>query len=207
MGAVSPLAGEEPPVQILKGELMRWEVRGFSGDLSLRDAFQRVHRCRVTPDTYMTRVQTKLRVTPVAIKPGDFLEVVADQRDGAEHCRALTIYVRVSDPARTLARTGSIPPQRIIMDNLWPRGSLTFAGVVQRVENGRMVVQTRKDGEKTFHLRADTVYTQQGRLVEADRLEVHTRVFVRAGRGFEGEMEAYQVLWGGIVSPRQTTSH
>jgi hypothetical protein len=70
-----------------------------------------------------------------------------------------------------------------------------------------MVVQTRKSGSKTFHLRPDTVYTAQGRLVEPGLLEVHTRVFVRAGRGFEGEMEAYQVVWGGIVTPKQTTSH
>ena len=202
-----PLAGQNgPPVRIMRGELIRWEVRGFTGDLSIRDAMHRVHRCSVTPDTYLTR-QT-LRVTPVGVKPGDFLEVVADLRDGVESCRALTIYVRASDPALVAARGPlTVPPQRIIMDNLWPRGALTFAGVVQRLEPDRMIVQTRKDGSQTFHLRADTVYTAEGRLVEAARLSVHTRVFVRAGRGFEGEMEAYQVVWGGIVTPKQTTTH
>ena len=205
--AATTLAGQEgPPVRIMRGELIRWEVRGFAGDLSIRDAMHRVHRCRVTPDTYMTR-QT-LRVTPVGVKPGDFLEVVADLRDGPESCRALTIYVRASDPALVAARGPlTIPPQRIIMDNLWPRGALTFAGVVQRLEPDRMIVQTRKDGSQTFHLRSDTVYTAEGRVVELARLAVHTRVFVRAGRGFEGEMEAYQVVWGGIVTPKQTTTH
>jgi hypothetical protein len=203
-GAGPLLAQEEPPVRILRGELIRWDVRGLAGELSLRDALHRMQRCRITPDTYMTR-QT-LRVTPVGIKPGDFLEIVADLREGIEACRALTIYVRASDPSMRHVRAPlSIPPQRIIMDNLWPRGSLTFAGVIQQLTPTRMVVQTRKNGEKTFNLRPDTVYTAKGLLVEAGKLEVHMRVFVRAGNGVEGEMEAYQVLWGDIVTPKQNS--
>jgi hypothetical protein len=197
-------AEDEPPVRILKGELIEWEARGLSGDFSLRDAQSRVHRCQFSPDTYLKR-QT-LRVTPTGVKPGDYLEVVADIRNGAASCRAVTIYIRASDPARlALGRGGARSlPTRIINDNLWPRGSLTFSGVVQRLETNRMVVQTRLDGAKTFHLRDDTLYSEEGRLVQRGRLEVHTRVFVRAGRGFEGEMEAYQIVWGGIVSPRET---
>jgi hypothetical protein len=198
-------ADEEPPVRIVKGELIEWEAQGLSGDFSVRDAQSFVHRCKFNADTYLKR-QT-LRVTPTGVKPGDFLEVVADIRNGPASCRALTIYIRASDPARWAGGRAPTRPlsMRLINDNLWPRGSLTFSGVVQRLEPNRMVVQTRSDGAKTFHLRTDTLFSEQGRLVQRTNLSVHTRVFVRAGRGFEGEMEAYQIVWGGIVTPRETT--
>jgi hypothetical protein len=31
---------------------------------------------------------------------------------------------------------------------------------------------------------------------------VNTRVFVRAGKSFDNEVEAYQVVWGEILQPR-----
>ena len=88
-----------------------------------------------------------------------------------------------------------------MMETLAPRGRLTFAGVVQRLEPNLMVVQTRNDGAMAFQLRTDTLFSAEGRLVDRDKLQVHTHVFVRAGNGLYGEMEAYQVVWGDILLP------
>jgi hypothetical protein len=38
--------------------------------------------------------------------------------------------------------------------------------------------------------------------VDADSLKPNMRVFVRAGKDLYNEVEAYQVIWGTILSPR-----
>jgi hypothetical protein len=199
-------AYEAPPVQILRGELIEWDPRQLAGGFAFRDSDSKVHRCRYSSETHILR-QT-LRVSPMGVRPGDYFEVVAEMKSGLSSCRALTIYVRALDPARTtnIRSTTAVLGARTFMDNLWPRGSLTFSGVVQRIDPNRMIVQTRQDGQKTFHLRSDTLYSSAGRLVEHGRLAVHQRIFVRAGRGIEGEMEAYQIVWGGIVQPEDRGS-
>ena len=39
------------------------------------------------------------------------------------------------------------------------------------------------------------------RSVEAAQLQPNMRVFVRAGRNLYEQVEAYQVIWGGILVP------
>ena len=188
-----------PPVRIVRGLLIEWDMQGLAGEFSVRQTDNHVQRCRVTPETYMTRHASGLRVRPEGVKAGDFLEVVADLRNGPSRCQALTIYIGVSDPERRSPRLPSPSPPSRLMETLSPRGRLTFAGVVQKLEANRMTVQTRNDGPKTFQLRSDTLFSAEGRVVERDKLQVHTHVFVRAGNGLYGEIEAYQVVWGDIL--------
>ena len=201
--AIVPWASADdlPPVRILRGLLIEWDMQGLAGEFSVRQSDNHVQRCRVTPETYMTRQTIGLRVRPEGVKPGDFLEVVADLRNGPSRCQALTIYVGVSDPERRIPRLPLPSQPSRMMETLAPRGRLTFAGVVQRLEPNLMVVQTRNDGAMAFQLRTDTLFSAEGRLVDRDKLQVHTHVFVRAGNGLYGEMEAYQVVWGDILLP------
>jgi hypothetical protein len=83
-----------------------------------------------------------------------------------------------------------------------PRGTLTYAGVIARLGDGRMVLRTRGGGEAHILLRPDTRYLSGGAIVEHSALSLSTRVFVRAGRNLDDEIEAYQVVWGEILSPR-----
>jgi len=203
-GAMAAWGQNGPPVQIVRGELVTWQVRGLAGDMAVRTADGRVQNCQVLPDTYLTR-QT-MRITPVGVKAGDWVELVADVRGGGG-CAALTVYVRPPEPKARLARgTGRPLPfpvwqPRNLMDNLIPRGRLTYAGIVVKMDEKRLTVRTRKDGEKSFALREDTIFSEAGREVEPSALAVHRTVYLRASQTFDGDLEVYQVVWGDILKP------
>lgn len=108
-GAMAALGQTGPPVRILRGELTVWQVRGLAGDMAVRSIDGHVFNCRILPDTYLTR-QT-MRITPVGVKIGDSVEVVADFGDSAERCTAVTVYVRPPEPKPRLSRgTGRALP-------------------------------------------------------------------------------------------------
>jgi hypothetical protein len=69
-----------------------------------------------------------------------------------------------------------------------------------RVDPQLLTLRTRR-GEQHLLLRQDTRYLGDGARVDLKSLQVNTRVFVRAGRNLDQEIEAYQVIWGSIVQP------
>ena len=78
---------------------------------------------------------------------------------------------------------------------------MTFSGVVSRLSDGRLVLRTRSAGEQTILLRQNTRFVADGESVPAAELKTNMRVFVRAGKDVFGHVEAYQVVWGGILRP------
>jgi len=84
-----------------------------------------------------------------------------------------------------------------------PRGDMTFSGVVSRMSDGRLVLRTRNAGEQTILLRQNTRFVADGETVAAAELKTNMRVFVRAGKDVFGHVEAYQVVWGGILLPQE----
>jgi len=106
---------------------------------------------------------------------------------------------------QTPSRAGAYPrpgePRRVLTQfDLWyPRGNLTFAGVVLRVTPETVTVRTRHNGVQTFVLRKDTFYLGDGLQLELSNLKKNTCVFIRAGKNFEEDLEAYQIVWGSIV--------
>jgi hypothetical protein len=196
---LSEPGGGAPALRILKGELVEWNVRGLSGDLLLEegDDGPRRWRCQITNDTFLSRAS--IRIHPAGVRPGDTVEIVAE--GAPKSCVARTIYVRPPDPRRM--RTRVTLARNSILDSLWPRGLLTFTGIVNRVEGDRLYVQTRKFGSKSFALRTDTVYSNGGRKVELADLGTQTRVFIRANRTYEGDLEVYHVIWGEILQTRE----
>jgi hypothetical protein len=70
--------------------------------------------------------------------------------------------------------------------------------VVIRRDPRSLTLRTR-DGEQTLVLRKDTRYLADGAQQDSTALAVNTRVFVRAGRALDGDVEAYQVMWGDVV--------
>ena len=71
-----------------------------------------------------------------------------------------------------------------------------------RLNSQRVILHTREAGDQSIQLRKDTRYLADGQLVDADSLKPNMRVFVRAGKDLYNEVEAYQVIWGTILSPR-----
>ncbi len=199
--AASLWAETSPPVRILKGELVEWDVRGLAGELAVRQADHKVERCRVLPDTFITR--ELLRVAPVGVRVGDTVEVVGDFREGPNRCAAMTVYIRPPDLKKRA--TGDSPLRssytRSLLDGLWPRGVLGYAGIVSKVDDKHIVLRTRQQGEKTFNVREDTLFSDTGRPVEPGDLQIYTRVYVRANRSFEGRLDAMSVVWGAILTP------
>jgi hypothetical protein len=88
------------------------------------------------------------------------------------------------------------PTQRLA-----PRGTLTFSGVILRLESAGFLLRTRQEGEKWILFNRDIRYRQDGIQVDAASLRSNTRVFVRAGPNWDGEIEAYEVVWGDILLP------
>jgi len=74
--------------------------------------------------------------------------------------------------------------------------------VVFRLNSQRVVLHTRAAGEVSILLRPDTRYLADGQLVDAGWLKPNMRVFVLAGQDLYDNTEAYQVIWGKILSPR-----
>ena len=70
-----------------------------------------------------------------------------------------------------------------------------------RLDSDRVVLHTREAGDLSILLRKDTRYLKDGQLVEAGQLQPTMRVFVRAGKDVYEQVEAYQVIWGTILTP------
>ena len=195
------VAAQPPPVRILRGELIEWQVRGPVGDFALRGDDHKVERCRVQPETHIAR-QT-LRISAAGVRVGDSLEVVADARDGP--CIALTIYIRPPEQRRPLTYSSPVVMSlaTTALPHLWPIGSIGFAGVVSRVDKDRLTIQTRDRAMRSFTVLDDTIFSDTGRLVESNTLVTYTRVWVRATRSYRGDLEAHHVAWGAILTPNR----
>ena len=50
----------------------------------------------------------------------------------------------------------------------------------------------------------DTRFREDGLRVEPSSLHSSTRVFVRAGKNLDGEIEAYEIVWGEILTPARS---
>ena len=73
--------------------------------------------------------------------------------------------------------------------------SSDLSGLVVASDGAMFTINTRT-GPRTLKLRADTHYS------DATEPLINKHVFVRAGRNQQGTLEAYQVVWGGILTPQ-----
>ncbi|HBY60663.1 MAG TPA: hypothetical protein DEH78_12630 [Solibacterales bacterium] len=194
--AAAAAVAQTPAPGLLRGELLDREGEARAGLLVIRADDSKVYRCAYDARTLFER--SRLLIGSATIKFGERIEAVADSADSA--CYLRTVHVAEAPPARRL------PPRRpvttsgsSVLDNLFPRGNLTYAGVILKLNPERLVLRTRDAREHTIFLRPDTRYLEQGTSAGFPALRVNTRVFVRAGRNFENVLEAFQVVWGDIL--------
>ncbi len=193
-------ASAAAPPGIVRGDLLECEVGQGSGELSIRTASHQVFRFTFDPKTYFER--DKERIAAGQLRPGDLVEVVSDTLPGSLLGYARTVHVLDRRPAaRRPAARRRLPVWRSTLDSILPRGNLTFAGIVSRLDDGSMVLRTRRDGEQVILLREDTRFVDNGVEVAATELVLNLRVFVRASKNFENDLEAHQVVWGEILAP------
>lgn len=185
---------------LLRGVLVERDARKDKGEFSVRAAGDQVVRYWFDAKTYVER-QEKMIDVP-RLRTGEQVEVLSDLLSGSPVRYARTIHVIDPAPPRRAAnrpRSGIDAAQ----EPVFPRGDMTFSGVVARLSDGRLVLRTRDAGERTILLRQDTRFLADGQIVAAADLKTNMRVFVRAGKDLDGHVEAYQVAWGEILIPHE----
>jgi hypothetical protein len=191
--ALPLIAQPQAPIGLIHGSLLECRTSEASGELTVRIADNRIFRFAFDDKTYFEREQE--HSAPGRLEKGDWLEIVADQSPASALSYARTVHVierHAPSRLRPVARA----------DPLFPRGDMTFAGVVKLLNGERLVLHTRTAGEKTILLRQDTSFLAEGDPVDGSALLPNTRVFVRAGKNLDNQIEAYQVIWGEILEPR-----
>jgi hypothetical protein len=179
----------------------------FRGTLISADrGFVEVHpvsgaavRCGFDSHTWIERDRKKLSMA--ALESGVLVEILTDLR--AERCYTRTI--RLVDTLTPPVAKPRVPQRNPLLESLFPRGNLTFGGVVLRRSPTVLVLRTRNEPEQTVVLRDDTRFLDSGLPATAEDCTVNTRVFIRAGKNLDNKIEAYQVIWGEIPGPKSST--
>ena len=195
------LAAQLPPTAaLIRGVLVERDAQAASGEFSVRADGNQVFRYQFDPKTYVERDH---RISEIArLVPGDKVEVVSDEGPGSTLRYARTVHVIETPPPPRPLSQGRVRAYRTPAERFAPISTLSFAGVVSRLNSDRVVLHTRAGGDQTILLRQDTRYLQDGTMVEPADLKPNMRVFVRAGRNLYNEVEAYQVIWGTILIPQ-----
>jgi hypothetical protein len=183
---------------LVTGVLLECDARP-AGELSIRGADNRVLRYHFDAKTYVEREERLIDTTRLVT--GEKIEVLSDTVAGNSLRYARTIHViqPVAPPRpKTLGRLRAYDPKA---EPAVRTGNITYSGVVFRLNSQRVILHTRDAGDLSILLRKDTRYLADGQVVEADSLKPNMRVFVRAGKDLYNDVEAYQVIWGTILTP------
>ena len=186
---------------VARGVLLESDAPAATGEFSIRmQGTNQVYRFSFDSKTYVEREQNRIAMS--GLHKGDSVEVVSD-RDatiGVHYARTVHVVETRSAPRAPMSN-GRSRLYRSPVEFIVPRGNLTYSGLIAKLNADRLVLRTRLDGEKMIVLRRDTRYLDSGSIVEASDLQPNTRVFIRAGRNLDDEIEAYQIIWGEILKP------
>lgn len=194
----------QPPLGIVRGRVLECDSAKPAGQFSIRTEKNQVFRFSFDAKTYAERNEQQIPIGK--LQPGDQVEIICDKAPATTLRYART--VDVVEPTRqtpqlraAIERFQTYSTYSSPLDDLFPRGNLTFSGVVRQLNEERLVLRMREGGDKVIQLRPDTKYIEDGARVQVSVLKPNTRVFVRAGTNLDNEVEAYQVVWGRILMP------
>jgi len=191
------LAAETPPdAPIVRGVVLECDSRP-AGEISIRNADNQVLRYQFDRKTYAERNNQLIEASHLA--PGEKVEILSDRE------REYTLRY-----ARTIHVIQPVPPPRPLTMGRYrapaaeptlPSTTTTYSGVISQLTGDHVVLHTREAGDLSILLRKDTRFLEDGQIVEAAKLKPTMRVFVRAGKDVYQQVEAYQVIWGTILTP------
>lgn len=195
--AIALSAQGPAPEGVVRGTLVDWDRRPI-GELSVRVRDHHVVCFRFDGKTSIDRDGRRADLT--RLRKGDVVEVASEPGPNSmlRWARSVVVVAVGSQPHNTRAQ---LTERSSLLDDLFPRGDLTLAGVVTRLIPGLMQLRTRSRGYAEILLREDTRYIGDGQETRYSGLKVNARVFVRAGRNLDDRVEAYQVMWGDILVP------
>jgi len=136
------------------------------------------------------------RIFSGALRADDPVELIVDRKSGSCYTRTVRVVA-------TGIRFTTLRPYRSL-DYVFPRGNVTFSGIIRRLSSNVLVLRTREEPEKMVLLREDTRFLESGFPADFSHLAVNTRVFIRGGKNIENDLEAYQVIWGEIPGPKSS---
>lgn len=187
---------------LVRGVLLERDPQTTSGEFSVRREDNHVLRYRFDPKTYVERDKQLIDVS--RLEPGEKIEVVSDEGSESSLRYARTVHVLESaPPAARAVSQGRFRAYRAPIEHPLPTSTLSYSGVVFRVNESRVMVHTREAGDQTILLRQDTRYLDNGAAVDVAALKPNMRIFVKAGRNLYDDVEAYQIIWGHILMPRE----
>jgi hypothetical protein len=196
--AAAPLcAALDMPVGFFHGSFTALDGTALAGQLTARASDGSLQSCGYDARSYFERA--KLRIAPLKLLPGDPIEVLADHRPGSRSCYARIVHVVIAQPARDPRRAAVAPVRSSRLAELFPRGDRNLSGIVIQRDAASLTLKTRA-GQRTLVLGPETRYLENGLRLDAAQPPVNTHVFVRAGRNADGQVQAYQVMWGQIVN-------
>ena len=201
--AAAASAQESAPSGFLRGDFLSWAGTPRNGQFLFRATENHVYFCSYDDKTYIER--DRQRTTIAHAEAGDHLEIVSDRKQGSSACYARTVHI-LDVPQHAHLAPGVRPRPRPVSPGaelFGPRGNLTFSGAVFRVTENFLTLRSRSGERQTLRLRPDTRFSDSGEPADPGNLRANTLVFVRAGKNLDGEVEAYQVVWGEIFQPEE----
>jgi len=189
-----------PHPEALRGVFLEADPRVEAGEFCLRGPGSEVFRYRFDAKTRVQR--SGLATTISLLHPGEQVEVASTPLADSPLRYAVSILAVDPLPAPRIAPRPHTRTLGTPIEPQFQRGELTFSGVVSFLADGRLILRTR-DAEETILLRKDTRFLASGNVVRGSDLKANMRVFVRAGKDLFGHTEAYQVMWGGFLQPRE----
>ena len=196
---------EDAPVGIVRGDLSLLLVRAGKGTLDVKTASGTVYQCDFDNGSLIER--DNLPIPPASMVKGDPIELVADRKRDRCYARIIRVLKTGSGVPSVNASRAKWRFSMNAIDHIYPRGNLTFSGVILRMTPTMLVLRTRTEREKVINLREDTRYLDSGLPGELGGLSVNTRVFIRGSKTFEDTLEAHQVIWGEIEGPKARPSY
>ena len=193
-------AQENAPPGLLRGILLNWTSVSSGGAFTFLGFENKIYSCSYDRKTYMER-DNEL-TTFAHAQRGDRLEIVTDRAPSSNACYARTVHI-LENPQTRLAprlRPRAKEPSLAVLP---PRANLTYTGVVIGITSSTLTLRSRSGDRQSILLRPDTHFLAEGQLMDRGSLRANTKVFVRAGKNLDEQVEAYQVIWGEILDSDQ----
>ncbi len=182
------IAAGQKPIAVVRGTLVDG-IQSASGEMAVRTDDNQVYWFRCDP------------LAGKGLRAGDRVEVETQPALRPGIRRGAVRLVARARRFRAVPQVDPLEAGHSPMDDLFPRGNLTFSGTVLDVSTQRLVLRTRTNGEASILLLPETRFIHDGIPVAGSGLAINAHVFVRGGKNLDDEIEAYQVMWGEILKP------
>ncbi|MFN7936938.1 MAG: hypothetical protein U0R19_26690 [Bryobacteraceae bacterium] len=193
----APVQGSLAPLS--RGVWQEWVGSDSNGSFLFKTNEDQTHRCAFTSKTYFEREHKRTWVSK--IESGQQVEVLSERIQDGTRCRALIVRVlteKALENPRYKWRTWQAAAEIVA-----PRGNVVLTGIVLEHDEYSLKLRTRDGLRHLITLRDDTRFMAAGAASARMDLPAYQTIQVRAGKTYDNRVEAYSIVWGEILRPRQ----